>query len=471
MKICMFVKNSFEYDARVTREAGSLVRSGHEVTVVALLVPKVTAERETTADGVDVVRVPRSSFGVPALNRVAARYAGTIEARHARLTGDPYDASRARRLGRVGAPPTATPGDEEIAASPAEAAGRPTRLTRGWAVITTPALRAVAHVARFAFRTAKRLLGRQGSRLQQWAIDRRMMAVGVDLGADVYHCHDLNTLAVGVACKRRTGARLVYDSHELQTERNRMTPEARRRAVAAEGRGLATVDAMIVASPAWIGWNERLYGALPDPTIAVLNVPELTEVEPLDLRAAIGIPEGPSLLVYQGSIQENRGIEPAIDAVTRLDDAVLVIIGYGYHRPALEDLVASRGLGDRVRFFGPVPHDELLAYTASADIGLCNIVNSSVSYHTSLPNKLFEYIMAGVPVIGSDSPEIGRVVTETGTGEVCDPDDGAAIAEAAKRILEDPSRYGSALAAARRRYHWEVEERELLELYDGLGAR
>ncbi len=118
-----------------------------------------------------------------------------------------------------------------------------------------------------------------------------------------------------------------------------------------------------------------------------------------------------------------------------------------------------------------MPHDELLAFTASADVGLCNIVNSSVSYHTSLPNKLFEYIMAGVPVIGSDSPEIGRVVTETGTGEVCDPDDGAAIAAAARRILADPTRYRSGLEAARRQYHWEVEERKLLGLYEELGAR
>ena len=84
----MFVKNSFEYDARVTKEAKSLIEAGHEVTVVALLSPKVTPERETTADGISVIRVPRASLGVPALNRIAARYAGTIEGRHARLTGD-----------------------------------------------------------------------------------------------------------------------------------------------------------------------------------------------------------------------------------------------------------------------------------------------------------------------------------------------------------------------------------------------
>ncbi|MFQ5555824.1 MAG: glycosyltransferase [Acidimicrobiia bacterium] len=463
------MKNSFEYDARVTKEAKALLAAGHEVTVVALRVPKVTPQEEVTPDGIHVLRIPRSSLGVPALNRVAARYAGTIEARHARLTGEPYDAAKARELGRFSSPSTATPGDDATPSRPDSAPdARPTRWSRGWASVTTPLLRAVARLARFTFRSAKSVLGRQGSRLTQWAIDKRMTKVGVSLAADVYHSHDLNTLGVGVACKKRLGAKLVYDSHELQTERSRMTSRQRSRALREERKWMTDADALIVASPSWIDWNRRLYGSLPEPSVAVLNVPEPTEVVPLDLRAAVGLHPDTALLVYQGSIQENRGIEPAIDAVRMLEGVALVVIGYGYHRPALEELVEREGLGDRVRFFGPVPNDELLAYTATADAGLCNIVNSSVSYHTSLPNKLFEYITAGVPVIGSDSPEIGRVVTETGVGEVCDPEDPAALAAAATKILAQPGRYRDALAAAATRYHWGVEHKKLLEVYEEL---
>ena len=151
----------------------------------------------------------------------------------------------------------------------------------------------------------------------------------------------------------------------------------------------------------------------------MLNVPDFQEVEPSDaLRRALDITPEERIVVYQGSIQENRGIEPAIEAVRKLEGVVLVVIGYGYHRPALEAYVEEEGLSDRVKFFGPIPHAELLMFTASGDIGLCNIVNSSVSYYTSLPNKLFEYAMAGIPVVGSDSPEIGRVVTEESIGEV-----------------------------------------------------
>jgi glycosyltransferase involved in cell wall biosynthesis len=137
----------------------------------------------------------------------------------------------------------------------------------------------------------------------------------------------------------------------------------------------------------------------------------------------------------------------------------------------LEDLVVERGLTSKVRFFGPVPNADLISYSASADIGLANIVNSSVSYNTSLPNKLFEYAMAGIPVVGSDSPEIGRVVTEEHIGEVCDADDPEALALAITTILEDPSRYAPGLEHAAATYNWQVEQRKLLDLYRDLEQR
>ncbi len=156
------------------------------------------------------------------------------------------------------------------------------------------------------------------------------------------------------------------------------------------------------------------------------------------------------------------------DAVELLDDVVLVIVGYGYYRDALEDRVAARGLKDRVRFFGPIPNEDLLHWTASADVGLCHIVNASLSYYTTLPNKLFEYVMAEVPVLGSDSPGIGRVVEGTGVGEVVDPIDPQSLATATRKILADPEPYRAACRRARERYNWEVESRKLLAVYEAL---
>jgi len=464
----MFVKNSFEYDARVTKEAKTLIDAGHDVTVVAIFVPRVTPVEETTGDGIHVVRVPRSGFGIPEANRLARWYATTIESRHARLTGDPYDKARVRELGTLTAPSTAAPGSS---VEPDEPTIEPPEVTPGpikdfWVRGTTRLLRVVLRSARRLTWMAKRLLGHQSQWLKHQAIDQRMAQIGLASGADVFHCHDLNTLSVGVRCKSKTGAKLVYDSHELQTERNRMTEDGKRKAQAEEGRYLPDVDAMIVASPSWIGWDRNLYGTLPDPTVTVLNVPEPTEIDrSKDLRSELGIDPEDRVVIYQGSIQENRGIEPAIEAVVRLDRVVLVVIGYGHHRPVLENLVEQRNLTDKVKFFGPVPNHELISYSASADIGLANIVNSSVSYNTSLPNKLFEYAMAGIPVVGSDSPQIGRIVTEEQIGEVCDAEDSEALASAIQTILTDPDRYSAGLERATTRYNWSVEKQHLIDVY------
>ena len=469
MKICMFVKNSFEYDARVTKEAKTLIGAGHEVTVVAIHVPDQTEERETTPDGINVVRVSRLSFGLGTLNRIAARYAGSIETRHARLTGDEVDEGKAQELAEWIPTSTATPSDKVDVVVEAPVAADTNSAKQLWGRITTPILRGIAKTARFGFKVVKALVGRQGRALKTLAINRRMIKVGLASGADVFHSHDLNTLYVGAMCKRKTDAKLVYDSHELQTERNRMTKWWRRWAAWNERRWLPYADAMIVASPSWIDINREKYGKVPEPSASIINTPELEVIdEPQDLRGELDIPEDVPILLYQGSIQENRGIEPAIDAITLLPKAVLVVIGYGYHRPALEADVRKRGLTDRVKFFGPIPNNELLGWTAAADIGMCNIVNSSLSYYTSLPNKLFEYIIAGIAVIGSDSPEIGRIVEEEKVGEVADPIDAESLATATRKILEDLDGYRAATKPAAEKYNWGVEEQKLLEIYKGL---
>jgi len=470
----MFVKNSFEYDARVTREANSLIDAGHEVTVVALHAPETTVREEVTPHGIKVVRVPRSDFGIPAINRIATRYARGVEVRHAMLTGEDVDDARVIEQSAIAPASTATPGASAAHREQGTDASDDvsTSRTTVWAQITTPVLRSIPKAGRWGYRVLKKLLGERGKRMQARAIDARMIEAGLAVDADVFHSHDLNTLSIGVRCKEETpGSRLVYDSHELQTERNRMTVDARVEAIIEEGTNLPRADAMIVASPSWIEWNRTLYGGVPDPSITILNVPPVTEVASSDLlRDELGIPADTKILLYQGSIQENRGIEPAIDAVRQLDNVVLVVVGYGHHKPVLEAFVAKEGLSDKVLFYGAIPNHDLIRYTASADIGLANIVNSSMSYYTSLPNKLFEYAMADIPVIGSDSPEIGRIVSEERIGEVCDPSDGDAIAAAISTILSDPSVYEPGLAATRQKYNWAIEERKLTGLYENLGG-
>ena len=476
MKVCMFVKNSFEYDARVTKEARSLVEGGHEVTVVAIHVPGVTAEAEVTPDGIRVVRVSRLSFGMRAAQRAHARFVIDTEERRARLTGDEVDEDRIRRYSALLPASTATPGENTAAGVPRPAPVPPgsrgtvhrTRYGAAWATVSTGARTALSQAVRYGFRVAKFVVQAPLRRVRAAALDRRFVQAGLATGAAVWHCHDLNTLAVGVRCKRkRPGTRLVYDSHELATERSRMSQRARRRAGRAERRGLRHVDEGIWTTRTRAEYIVRRYG-IPFPTL-IHNVPEMLEVKQgWDLHERLDIPADRRILLYQGSIQEFRGIEESIEAVALLERCVLVIIGYGYHRPVLEAEVRRRGLGDRVHFFGPIPNDELLYYTASADVGLCVIRGQSLSYRWSMPNKLFEYMMAGIPVVASDFEEMGRVVREEGVGTVCNPDDPQSIAAAVRAIIDDPAadaRFRAATRVAITRYNWDHEEQKLLALY------
>lgn len=430
----MFVKNSFEYDARVEKEASSLAAAGHEVTVVALLIPGVTPEVEEHSGGFTVRRVPQMQFGLGRVLRWASRTGGVD----------------------VGKPSTATPGSDR----PAEAR-RPEG--RGVRSVLARGLAGTARIARW-------LLAIPARAIKDRSVDRRMEAMGLDTGAAVFHAHDLNTLRVAARCARARRSKLVYDSHELATERSRMGRWARWRAARLERRLLPSVNAVIVASPAWGPLLRDRYSAVLDRVITIVNTPVLRDPEPVDLCELTGLPAGTPVVLYQGSIQEHRGIEPAIEAVGRLDGVALVVIGYGHHRPTLETMVERRGFEDRVRFTGPIPHDRLLDHTAGAAIGLCNIVSASLSYHTSLPNKLFEYLMAGIPVIGSEGPEIARVVTETGAGVVVPATDAGAIASAIVEILGDRERLAAAARRAREHHHWAVEEEKLVDLYRELAA-
>lgn len=481
MNVVMLVKNSFEYDARVTKEARSLLAEGHTVHVVAILVPDVTPPYELREDGIEVHRVSRVNFGVDKLNKLAGKAAAATEDRRARLTGDPVDEDRVEDLGNLGVDTTATPGASQrpspVTTAPSTDAPPPTPLRQAWGRASSAVLRWAMLLGGFAFRAVKAVMGRQGQGLKHYAINRRFIKAAVALDPDVVHCHDLNTLWAGRKVKQATGCKLVYDSHELATARNRMGLGWRLWCEHFEKAGIPDADAVIMASPGYADVARERYGV--DPTV-VINVPPPQEpTGERDLRAETGVDPDHTLLLYQGSIQENRGIEQVIDAVELLnqppltadDDGVsLVVVGYGYHRPTLERMVRDRGLGDVVRFFGPVPNPELVDWSSSADVGMCNIVGTSPSYRESLPNKFFEYVMAGIPVVVSDFGSMGRICEEQGVGVTCDPTDPEALAAAVTR-LRDPAFYEQCRAntpAMAAQYNWDVEQRKLVEVYERL---
>ena len=140
-------------------------------------------------------------------------------------------------------------------------------------------------------------------------------------------------------------------------------------------------------------------------------------------------------------------------------------------RPRLVKRAAELGLAGKVFFHEAVPVGELPQWTACAYVGLQILQNTCLNHYSSLSNQLLEYLMAGVPAIATDLPEMRRVVEDTGAGVLIDASDPGAIAQAVNAILADPERreqMSRAAKASRKAYSWEREEHILTHLYAGL---
>jgi glycosyltransferase involved in cell wall biosynthesis len=193
----------------------------------------------------------------------------------------------------------------------------------------------------------------------------------------------------------------------------------------------------------------------------------------------LGLAPETRVVLYHGGFTPSRGIETLAAAVRRVPGAVLVAMGDGPLRPALERLAAEPLAEGRLHVLLPVPPAELLGWVAAADVGA--MLNQPVSRNERLstPNKLFECFGAGVPVVSSDFPLRRRIVVEDPDGPlgaVCDPTDPDAIAAALREVLDRPAEAAAdlrrrVLRAAHARWTWERQVPVLLEVYGRLTGR
>lgn len=292
--------------------------------------------------------------------------------------------------------------------------------------------------------------------------------------AQVYHAHDANTLLASWLAAQRNHARLVYDAHELETGRNfghsRLSPIYQRTWAWPERLLIGKADAVLTVSEGIANELVKLYG-IPQP-ILLRNCPERRPPRRSTvLQDMLKIPQTLKIALYQGGVVPGRGIEPFLAAIQQLTGVVGVVLGDGPLLPFLRSHVETRRW-QRVYLPGKVPSNELPDYTASAQLGISLIQETCRSYRFSLPNKLFEYLQAGIPVLGSNLPEIARLIREYDVGEVADPDDPQSITSGISRLLCDPVRYAHARANVSRAaatLNWDTEKDKLLNLYKGLG--
>ena len=441
----LVVRNTFRRDARVLRAARTLRGLGLDVAVLAAL-SQTERERHGEEGGVPVTRLgPSSRFAVWLYSRVVAR----DRPRHDRESAT-----------AEGVAPRA----------PGEAATGTAGGVVGDAAGAAVALRPRATPAPAARRLAVRLA--------RWAatIDwyRRGIAAVTARRPDLVQCNDYNTMWIGVAARVLCGSAVIYDSHELWPDRN-LRPEPRWWLILCEALFVRVADALVMSSPGHADVVARRY-RVAAPTV-VRNIPELTASD--DAIPAPPAPPRPGAdrtAVYVGGLQPNRGLEQSIRALTRVERVRLRLIGPPLpiaYAEELEALVDSLGLRERVDFSGMVAPDRVVAELAGADAGLCLFQPTSLSHRLVLPNKLFEYAAAGVPVLGSDLPMVTGFVDRYECGVTVNSSDPAAIAGGLEEVLDHDAgeryRAGARRAAADAR--WDRERELLAGVYRAALAR
>lgn len=288
--------------------------------------------------------------------------------------------------------------------------------------------------------------------------------------ADVLVSNDLDTLLPNYLISKLKGVELVYDTHELFCEVPELQSNPTKkniwkkleRWIFPKLKHVFTVNDSIA----------KIYNEEYNVEVRVVrNIPLLASqaAVPAATKEQLGIPDGKKIIILQGAgINIDRGAEEAVEAMKYVDNALLLIIGSGDVMAVLKKLVDEHKLNKKVKFIGRVPFEKLVQYTRHGDLGLTLDKDTNINYRYSLPNKLFDYIHAGVPVLSSELTEVKKIIDEYAVGTCIHSHDPKHIAEKINDVFIDGSRlllWKKNTKIASEKLNWEIEEKQLIKVY------
>ena len=245
--------------------------------------------------------------------------------------------------------------------------------------------------------------------------------------------------AAATAKQNGRAKRLFYDARELYTELPTVAGKPLRKWYWKrwERKGLKQTDLVIVTAPDDAEAIKNVYGFLPE-SILVRNLPKREELKSNNyLREYFSIPVEEKIFVYIGGLQQDRGLSKMIDVISKLqDEAAFVMIGDGPIKEELQKVVDQMHLQENVFFHSSINSERTIEILASADVGISVIEQRSKSYKLGLPSKVFEYMLAGLPIISSPLKQVKDLFGRTEGITFADPDDSAELLDACKNTIE-----------------------------------
>lgn len=289
----------------------------------------------------------------------------------------------------------------------------------------------------------------------------------IEQSFDLVHVHDYPMLKPGLAVAKLRKVPIIYDSHEFYPHQVQFAPALQKKMLKAEQKSISDVNAVITVNEFIADEMAKAY-SIPKPYV-IYNAVPLADIEPkVGLRQELGLDSDAQLVLYQGWISPNRGVESLINMMVHLPNAHLVVVGYGDYLSQLQDMSVELDVAGRIHFMGRKEPDELQRITAACDLGVIPYTGVDLNNYYCSPNKLFEFTMAKLPFVCNDLPFLASVVTKYRCGETADLSDSAAAAHTIGDILGDPHRLADLAAgceSARAALNWTVEEQKMFAIY------
>ena len=290
--------------------------------------------------------------------------------------------------------------------------------------------------------------------------------------AELLYANDLDTLLPNFLVSRLKKIPLIFDSHELFCEVPELQESPAKKWIweTLEKWIVPKLRHCITVNDSIAGIFEKKYGVK---FHAVRNISDPLLPETYKSRAELNLPENKRIVLLQGAgINIDRGAEELVEAMKQVDDTLLLIIGSGDVWNKLESTVEKEGLGEKVKLIRRIPKEQLVHFTANADIGISIDKNTNPNYYYSLPNKIFDYLQAGLPVLASRLPEIEKIVTNYRCGEFIESHEPGHLALRTRAMLESPQlkAYSTNALTAAKELNWANEQQKLVAVIRAAGA-